>query len=390
MEIYKPNPSIDCDFAPPPVSLEAFIHYETGVALPTLIAESEAVQAFNAARLAAPTDQSEIAPAEQEALREIIGAVRKCVQYEVGRKPWQQLPKGDCYTFTWLISDIAEQMGLESRIVFCNGHAFNLLYGPSGQVHIINGDETADMWFFDVANNPVAGKMFSAAALDEATRDAVRPSSYWPLNTFDLQRHTQSRSVNPGGDLLWLDDNWPAAAVMTPAEGKRAMFTYYYFEKALYHGNVYEVLATLRGLQVSNPQAETRTFKNRETKARVNPDLHEFGKLVKKWSMDPSVDEEAIVDAILAYHNAMPETKSMCIQTADCLRSVGLHRQAIDRFQIAEEFYVRAEKLGDGKADPTLQGKQRKTRETIKRMRMASVACKLQTNNPLTLINLSV
>lgn len=363
MEIFKPHPTITADFTPPPVSLERFQHYQTGVSLreqidasPEILALKEAYEAQEGS-----LDPEQLGTLEQAGLRAATVAVRSCIQYDGTIYPWDEQPKGNCFTYTWLLAEIGVELDLVTRVMYCNGHAFNLFGGRSGQLHVVDG-MSKHMSFFDIGKESVPNAMFSVRALLSATAGTSAPLEYRALNTSNLKWYSEYQAMqNKTDQLRWLEADLPAVAIMHPEQGKRALFTYAMFLDALDNHNIGQSLTALRGLLEANPQAETRP--------KLNPDLNNFKKAIKRWATNPDVPAEMILEAILVYHAVMPETKSMCIQTADCLRILGAACSNQEYLEMADNLYGHAAKLSQNHLDPTLAGKKKRNLELIARMR---------------------
>lgn len=340
--------TITCDFTAPEVSLGAFKHQETGEALDALL-ECESVQLLHKMQPDDTIESSALAELEQTALYDGIEAVRSCVKYQAGKKPWQEQNRGDCFTFTWLVSDVAAQLGFDSRIAFCNGHAFNLIATPAGGFHMISG-ETKPMWLFDVLDNA-----YSRDALPDLSNVFAAPTGephYYSMYTTGLKAYSERIQTRyQRFQLPWVDDSLPAAAVMDPETGKQALFTYTCLQDALQSRScdVRTVATTLAALDGVNPQAETRE--------RINDDLKCFKRHVRSWSMDDSVDVAAIMDCVELYTAIMPDTKSMNIFTADCYRIIGDKRNDLIALEQAEALYVYAAQRTNKTGDMTLLGK---------------------------------
>ncbi len=337
---------ITCDFTAPEVVLDSFVDPETSEPLSELL-KCESVQLLHKAQSEGLDDIDALAELEQLALYDGIEAVRACVKYEPGKKPWQEQPTGDCFTYTWLISDVATTLGFDNKIAFCNGHAFNLIATPSGKFHMISG-ETKPMWLFDVLGN-----VYGKDALPDLTNlfSAASSLEYYSMYTRGLEAYSE-RIHNQGKKLHlpWVGDDLPAAAVMDPDTGKQALFTYTCFQSELYCSSptMRGVRTSLNALRGINPQVETRE--------RINDDLRQFRRLVKAWTNDSSLTDEQIVDCIAKYTAIMPDTKSMNIFEGDCLRIIGTVRQHVAPLELAAASYQAAARKTK-KTDTTLLGK---------------------------------
>ncbi len=367
MESITSNPNITCDFTPPEVSLWAFNSRYTGEALPSILDSSMPIKALREA-VSQPSlaEQELLDELERDAITAIASSVKECVRFVPDVRPWEERASGDCYTFTWLISDIVEDMGLTSRIAFCNGHAFNLIKGPAGKVHMING-ESPHMWLFDIANNQATRLAFGddiGDAFDHAEHESSIARS---LFTDSLNYY--SKSENPQIVLAWLHDHNPAMAIMTAEYGKRALFVYSCFKAALKSGNAKELKVTMDELDEFNPELETRTKKN--------PVLNDFKKAVGAMARRNDIDSETVIGIVEQFAKIMPHTKSMAVIAGDCLRSVGKSQRDSEVLGQAEQHYYEAARLGNKglHQDKTLAGKIAKTKKELSSLSEPDPVC---------------
>lgn len=348
-------PQIVCDFTPPEVSMDAFKSYKTKESLADQLKNDPIVCALQEAYEKSDSlTEEELTRLESEAINSSAEKLRTCLQYSFGSKPWEEKPEGDCYAYTWLMSDITEKLKMKSMIAYCNGHAFNIIQGKSGSLHMING-ESKHMWLYDLDNNPTARNSFSETTLESIKNLEAGQSVACSLRTDSLRYYSDNnQDYSKKVTLPWLEDSFPAAKIMPASEGKKALFAYTCLEQAVVRGDIKEVFTALSGISDCNPQFETRE--------KLNPELRQFKKLIKKWAADKEVPTEDIVTTISMYQSVMPETKSMVTMVGDCMRTVGQMRRDLPSLEMADQMYEKAEKRYSHKRDKTLEGKRRKLR----------------------------
>lgn len=345
--------SITCDFTPPEVSLEAFRSHKTDETLAKLLHEDPLANALKEAYENPDLlSLDELSQLEREAIRSGAESLRTCMQYSYGTKPWEEKPKGDCYAYTWLMSDITEGMGMKSLIAYCNGHAFNIIQGRSGELHMING-ESKHMWLYDLENNSAAKDSFSNDVLEQIKHIDEESPVICSLRTDSLRYYSDnSQDYSKRVTLPWLQDEFPAAKIMVASEGKKALFAYTCFEQAVQRGDISELLTALSGMSSCNPQVETRE--------RMNLELRDVKKLIKHWAARTDIPAEDMVRVVDLYRSVMPETKSMTVFVGDCMRIIGQERQDRSSLEAAGSMYDIAERRYTRKKDRTLEGKIRK------------------------------
>lgn len=344
-----------CDFTPPfldPESLsELHSSRDTGQPLKDMIDTHDSILEFHAA----PELTTDI---EIAAIRAIAQSVKNSVEWQSGTVPWEVKSAGNCYTFTWLIADNLDRHGIDSRIVFTSGHTFNLVLGAENRFHIINGESPA-MWIFDDKPNSLASSSFKFEELAEAGIHAQHSGQpiLATFRTFELADYARMAARNR--IYPYLGQKLPAATIMTNESGKRALFTYHYFQQALLRGDHTEVRKALEGLKVTNPFPETRKS--------VNEDLRQFARVVRGWAEMPqeALGSVEIMDVVMEYLAAMPETKGMLVLVGDCARALGVVRTDANYTQLAIDAYTAAAEKGPTplSKDKTLMGKIKKAQK---------------------------
>ncbi|HIA91733.1 TPA: hypothetical protein EYO12_01275 [Candidatus Saccharibacteria bacterium] len=338
---------IRCNFQPPDTNGELLEFHRSSNARAQLASLVDSIaEHYDASEPESATADHEIAT-----ITSIAEAVGSCVRFQPDVMPWERKPEGDCFTFTWLIADSLDRCGFDSRIVFSNGHAFNMVLGENNRHHIING-ETKAMWLFDDGTpSSVASTMFDYEHLEQQGLREMNDSHGLTVNfkTYDAKQHAIQAS---GGklDLPYLGHTLPFATLMTPTYGRQALFTYHYFHEALVSGYFLEVAAAIDGLTAANPYPETRQ--------RLNPDLKKFRTNVKFWAQLPGIENSDLLHTITQYGCAMPDTKGMRQFLGDCIRDVAQQRQDEQLVELAKSYYHAA--YVSGKYDKTLQGKLKK------------------------------
>ncbi len=304
--------------------------------------------------LAEAVDQIDPQDDSGDKLMSIAGLVRDCADFEPEARYWHgETTRADCIGFTYVVDAAVERIGLDSRIAFCNSHAFNLVVDKSTEeIHMVN-TESQSLWRTDIARNLTTFGMLAPSEFDDIL-ETDRDISYYSLQTHRVMVE-QHR-------LPWLRNNFPVLAVMQAEIGRRALYSFLHFSTQLSCGSAESIQVSIDNLHGCNPQIETRP--------RVNGNLRQFIRRIDAWSNDDSMETEQITNTINAYDEIMPyKTKSWSVFIGDCLRRIGAVRAEVPLLDAALDNYRTAQERSRSLDDHTLAGKVQKTYRELMRCR---------------------
>lgn len=294
-----------------------------------------------------------------QVLAGISAKVRHSIEYRHDVKPWESSTQGDCYSFSWATDELANEAGYDTRIAFCNSHAFNLVVGVSRAVHMIHS-ELRHMSLFDIANHSWTKEFLSPDSLSQIVNQ-VEPVLYLPVSTRRLSLLADNYPVkNELVRLPWLDGEWSVLSSMQPDFAHDALRAYAEFKRSVLDDNssITATTSTLDDLVGHNPQADTN--------AKNNWVLRTLKRRVGEWSDRQDIGNNDLIGLIATFDSAAPiRNKALSQNIGDMFKRIAKARRSAGMANLALAYYEDADCRSLNPHDTILPAKIAKTEALV-------------------------